>query len=241
MAASQRHLGPLAKLPCFLHLWTYGVTKLSLGEHGTARPRSGLFHSHRKFMSFIRRLREEVWDVLRSLNLTYHENFCMLATLSVKGLSLQAPRRERKCFSIILDSKREAGSPPTPAPRKGSAQTLCIALHPFHPILLGPVPGTRSREAQNGSMKSFNSWRERSPREDWEAKGQLVSLRITSRKCRDLAKNTTLLTDVTHWPIIRGRRREEGFLYPRAKISPKPNHLIKSSCWLLGWVPQFHS
>lgn len=47
VAASQRRLGPFAKLPCFLHLWTYGVTKLSLGERGIARLRPGPFHSHR--------------------------------------------------------------------------------------------------------------------------------------------------------------------------------------------------
>lgn len=41
VAAGQRRLGPSAKLPCFLHLRAYGVTELSLGERGTARPRPG--------------------------------------------------------------------------------------------------------------------------------------------------------------------------------------------------------
>lgn len=43
MARSQGHLGPFAKSPCFLHLWTDGVTTLSPGKHG----RLGPFHSHK--------------------------------------------------------------------------------------------------------------------------------------------------------------------------------------------------
>lgn len=84
-------------------------------------------------------------------------------------------------------------------------------------------------------MKSFNSWRERSPREDWEAKWQLVLLRITSRKCRDLAKNTTLLTDVTHWPIIRTLfpKEEEGGKETSVSFTLEPKSLPNQTTYLI--------
>lgn len=162
-AVSQRHFSPSAKLSCFLHLWPYGVTKLSLGEHGTALLRQGPSHSH---MSVLTRLQEGAWDVLWPLKLTIcHEDSTCASVVSLLKGCLSVPQIRKKMLgsSIILDSERKQ----VPS-RKGSLPKLCVQhwtlANSFYPILLGPVPGTGDTQAQIRPLKSFNSQRERSPK-----------------------------------------------------------------------------
>ena len=139
VAASQGHRGPLARSLCSLHLWTHGVTKLPLGEHGTAQPRPGPLLSHRSFTSVITRLQEGAWDALWSLNLTgCHENFSMLTTLwlsLLKSCLVRPQMREKMLVNHLRRGRQDLS-------RKRRMPDLCtqhrIQGKPFYPILLGP-------------------------------------------------------------------------------------------------------
>lgn len=76
-------------------------------------------------------------------------------------------------------------------------------------------------------------------------KQQVILLQMASREYGDRAKLKPFnwchsLTHVRNYFWVgKGRQREEGSLCSAAKISPKPNHLTKSSCYLLGSYPNF--